>query len=46
MWVSGHMYLIPIMILVYRMLMREENLMRRREASERKARSAENWKEE
>jgi cytochrome c oxidase assembly factor CtaG len=40
MWVSGHMYLIPILILVYRMLVREENVVREREASEREARAA------
>ncbi len=28
MWVSGHMYLIPILVLVYRMLTREEETLR------------------
>ncbi|MEX0804472.1 MAG: cytochrome c oxidase assembly protein [Candidatus Binatia bacterium] len=40
-WVSGHMYLIPILILLYSMLMREENAMRECEASEHNARATE-----
>ena len=30
MWISGHMYLIPIMVLVYRILMLEEEKVRKR----------------
>jgi cytochrome c oxidase assembly factor CtaG len=28
MWVSGHMYLIPILVLIYRLLAREESFHR------------------